>query len=384
MADDNFLNEFLDDNSNAVWGSTSSSVRQFVDDYRAGRYDFNLPFQRKPQWRDLEKSEWVSALLRGKRLDPLSISIRMGVKRGINGGNRGRATRDYVLNRFPMEVNVNRAKHYYWFSEIPPEHSVGRYARFHHVLPITTREEKFLDREIHFNVGRNLTDQEEVEWYNNMNKNQKAHTKGQLLVSNLCREIDNPFVVATLELFPVLKTRIQIPLTEADSNTLGSQLADMFNNEPNPMDERDTREDYALVFATYTNLLGNGKPYNDGFVGECDRLVVQQNANTLLQIFDDLRISEGMTGEFYTPSNVKKQFIPNIWAPAYLLGPICWSIGNQKENVVHVWRSFLERCLPNTIMETYLRETNERHLDDTSVTKYKTAWENVLASTRIN
>jgi hypothetical protein len=377
---DTIINDILRTNSTATSSRTTVSIRQFVTDFSANRYKFNLPFQRKPQWKQSEKSEWIRALLMGTLMDPLSISLRGRHKRGINGGNRARATVDYTLNRFPMDVVVGRDTYHYWFSEIPAQHRTGRTAKSHRTLPVDVREGKFLDRDLDLNIRQNLTDDEEVEWYENMNRNMKSHTKGQLLISKLCKEIDNPFVVSTLELFPILKTRIQMPLsTEVDDNALGAQLAELFSSDPNPMDERDIREDHALIFATYVNLLANGRPYNDGFVGECDTSVIRRNANTILEIFDGLPISEGMYGEFHTPSSSKKQFIPKIWAPSYLLGPMCWSIGKQKENVVQVWRSFLSRCLPNTIASTYLDDNDEAHLDDTSVRKYETAWNNVLA-----
>jgi hypothetical protein len=376
---DPLSNELRNVESSATWSSNASSVRQFVADYNAGRYNFKLPFQRKPQWKQGEKSEWIRALLKGTRLDPLSISIRMGNKRGINGGNRAGATVHYTRNEFPIDIPFGRDVYHYWFSEVPAEYSNGRSARFHRVLTDEQREERFLDREIYFNVGRGLSDQEEVDWYTSMNQNQKSHTKGQLLLSNLCKDANDPFVMSMLNLFPVMKTRIQLPITESDEHALGSVLADIFNVEPDPMDERDTREDFALLFATYTNLLANGRPYNGEFVGECDPAVVQQNVDTLMCIFDGLTISDGMFGEFHSPSSSKKQFVPRIWSPSYLLGPICWSIGKQKEGVVHVWRSFLERCVPNTIATTYSDENDSAHLDDTSVRKYETAWNNVLA-----
>lgn len=372
------LNDILRTNSAATASQATISIRQFVGDYIAGRYNFKLPFQRKPQWKQSEKSEWIRALLMGILMDPLSISLRGRHKRGINGGNRARATVDYTLNRFPMDITYHGTTYHLWFSEVPNQYREGRTARFHNVLPAEFREAKFLDRDLHLNIRQNLTDHEEVEWYENMNRNMKSHTKGQLLVSKLCKEIDDPFVVSILELFPVLKTRIQMPLSDFDENALGVHLADIFNIEPNPMDERDIREDYVLALATYVNLLANGRPYNDGFVGECDTSVVRRNVDTLLEIFDGLPISEGMYSEFHSPSSSKKQFIPKIWAPSYLLGPICWSIGKQKENVIQVWRSFITRCAPNTIASTYLDETDDAHLDDTSVRKYETAWNNVL------
>lgn len=376
---DTIINDLLRTNSMATSSQTTISIRHFVADYLAGRYNFKLRFQRKPQWKQSEKSEWIRALLKGILMDPLSISLRGRDKHGINGGNRARATVDYTLNRFPMDITYHGTTYHIWFSEVPNQYREGRTARFHSVLPVDVREAKFLDRDLHLNIRKNLTDDEEVEWYENMNRNQKSHTKGQLLVSKLCKEIDDAFVVSTLELFPVLKTRIQMPLSEFDENALGVHLADIFSIDPNPMDERDIREDYALVFATYVNLLANGRPYNDGFVGECDTSVVRRNVDTLLEIFDGLPISEGMYSEFHSPSSSKKQFIPKIWAPSYLLGPICWSIGKQKENVIQVWRSFITRCAPNTIASTYLDQTDDAHQGDAAVGKYETAWNNVLA-----
>jgi hypothetical protein len=376
---DTTLAELLDSASNAISTTETVSVRQFIEDYRARRFNFALPFQRKPQWKQSEKSAWIRAILKGILTDPLSISRRGREKRGINGGNRARATVDYKANRFPMDLTAGGQTYHYWFDEVPPEFREGRQSRFHHTLS-ETAQERFLDANLSFNVRTNLTDAEEVEWYVNMNKNQKAHTKGQLLVSQLCQDVDNPFVVGTLDLFPVLKSRIQMRIAPNDEYSLGSYLSDVFNVDPNPMDERDEREDFAMALANFTNLLANGSPYNAAFSGVCDMNVLQRNVATLREVFDGLEFSDAMNAEFSEPSSSKKQFISRIWSPSYLLGPICWSIGNQKENVVHVWRSFLQRCAPNTIAATYLNATDALHLDDTSVRKYKTAWENVLAA----
>jgi hypothetical protein len=371
------LSDFLATASTSVSSQETVSVRNFITDYRAGRYNFALPFQRKPQWKHAEKSAWIKALLRGVLVDPLSISKRGREKRGINGGNRARATVDYSLNRFPMDIEANGHTHHFWFDEIPAESQEGRQARFHHTLTEGARE-RFLDTMLSFNVRHNLTDQEEVDWYENMNRNQKAHTKGQLLVSQLCRDPTNPFVIAALDFAPELKHRIQMPRSARDEYAPSRILATRFDVDLNPMDERDEREDVAMAVADYANLLANGKPYNAGFVGTCDMGVYARNIATLHQIFDGLEFSEAMRSEFQEPSSVKKQFLPRIWSPAYLLGPICWSIGTQQENVVHVWRSFLQRCVPNTIAATYLTETNDLNLGDEAVRKYKTAWENVV------
>jgi hypothetical protein len=378
MTDDTILNELLDSATTAVSRTYTSSVRQFIPDYRSGRYNFDLPFQRKPQWKQSEKSAWIRAFLKGILMDPLSISQRGREKRGINGGNRARATVDYEANRFPMDIVANGQTYHYWFNEIPPQFRDGHRARFHRILN-NRAQERFYETDLSFNVRINLTDQEEVEWYVNMNKNQKSHTKGQLLISQLCQDTDNPFVMATTDLFPPLKTRIQVRLTPDDDNSLCTRLSMIFDVDPNPMDERDEREDFAMALATYTNLLANGSPYNAGFVGTCDRDVLNRNIVTLCDIFDGITFSEAMLMEFKEPSSSKKQFISRIWSPAYLLGPICWSIGNQKEHVVRIWREFLMRCMPNTIASTYLNETDALHLDDTSTRKYKTAWENVCA-----
>jgi hypothetical protein len=373
MADDNTLNELLASASVAQSTTETVSIRQFITDFSAGRYNFNLPFQRKPQWKQSEKSAWVRAMLKDILVDSLSISKRGREKRGINGGNRARTTVEYAENRFPMELISNGKTYNYWFNDIPLQY---RQNRFHKTLSSDARE-RYLDKNLALNVRLNLTDQEEVEWYENMNKNQKSHTKGQLLISQLCRDVEDPFVNVTLDMFPVLKTRIQIPHTPNDNNSVGTYLAEIFNIHPAPMDERDSREDFAMVLANFTNLLSNGKPYNSGFKGTCSQDVVAQNVETLRRIFQGLTFSDAMLAEFHEPSSSRKQFLPRIWSPSYLLGPICWSIGNQKENVVDVWRVFLQRCIPNTISSTYLNETNDESYGDESVAKYKTAWDNV-------
>ena len=377
VENDIILMELKASASKAGIGTESPSIRQFIVDYRAGRYNFNLPFQRKPQWKQSEKSAWIRAILRGILVDPLSISKRGREKRGINGGNRARATVDYEANRFPMDIVSNGKTYHYWFSEVPVEFREGRNSRLHRTLTMEARND-FLDTILTFNVRTNMTDQEEVEWYENMNKNQKSHTKGQLLVSQLCSDVDNPFVIATLNTFPVLKTRIQMPSSTNDANSVGTYLAEKFDVDPSPMDERDKSEDCAMVLSNLTNLLANGSPYNKGFSGVCNLDVLNRNVNTLREIFDGITFSDVMLAEFLEPSSSKKQFLPRIWSPAYLLGPICWSIGTQKDGVVNIWRSFIQRCLPNTIASTYLNETDGYHLGDDASRKYKVAWENVV------
>jgi hypothetical protein len=194
----------------------------------------------------------------------------------------------------------------------------------------------------------------------------------------LCSDVDNPFVIATLNTFPVLKTRIQIPSSPSDATSAGTYLAEKFDIDPSPMDERDKAEDCAMVLSNFTNLLANGSPYNKGFVGVCNLDVLDRNVNTLREIFEGITFSDAMLSEFLEPSSSKKQFLPRIWCPAYLLGPICWSIGTQKDGVVNIWRSFIQRCLPNTIASTYLDEIDGYHLGDEASRKYKVAWENVV------
>jgi hypothetical protein len=377
VSNDTILAELMARASNAHSGSETSAIRHFITDYSAGRYNFNLPFQRKPQWKQSEKSAWIRAILKNILVDPLSISKRGNEKRGINGGNRARTTFDYAANRFSMDIVSNGKTYHYWFSEVPVELRESRNSRLHRTLDIDARE-RFLNKIISFNVRIDLTDQEEVEWYENMNKNQKSHTKGQLLVSQLCRDVYNPFVTATLNTFPVLKMRIQMPTSPADANSLGTYLAEKFDIDPTPMDERDEREDFAMVLANFTNLLSNGSPYNAGFTGVCNPDVLARNVNTLHEIFDGITFSDDMLTEFLGASSPKKQFIPRIWSPAYLLGPICWSIGTQKDGVVEVWRSFLNRCVPHTIASTYTDEINRENIGDESSKKYKIGWENVV------
>jgi hypothetical protein len=157
-----------------------------MNDFLCGRYNFNLPFQRKNQWKLPAQQCWIIALMKGHLVDPLSISKPpTGPKRGINGGNRARATVRYISNKFPVVYKHEGRNHHIWFSDIPTEFRASKY---HHVLP-TDQRERLLDSTIHLNIRHNLSLNDEIEWYNNMNKNHSPHTAGHILNGIICGDV---------------------------------------------------------------------------------------------------------------------------------------------------------------------------------------------------
>ena len=377
---DTIIQDILTQNANSTLQQQTTTVRHFVSDFNANRYNFRTRYQRKPVWRRPQKSEWVLALLKHTPVDPLSISIRGREKRGVNGGNRARATVDYVANRFPMEVVVDKVTYYYWFSQVPESKEVRGTGnpRYHRVLPAPAQE-RYLEAPLYLNIRTNLSESDEIEWYINMNKNQKAHSKGTLLNAKICQHPNDTWVIELLRNFSHVKPRFQIPLSEEDEGSLASRLETVAGCSVDTNDERDEREDNVLTAATLLNLLANGQTYKDDFRGRIDMEVLEQNIAMVLAIFEGYEASAQMKEEFASPSTSKKPFQSKFWSCAYLLGPIFWSVAHKKENVVAIWREFLRVCTVNMINTIYLTEINDRHDGDDVVAKYQVAWERVTA-----
>jgi hypothetical protein len=352
-------------------------VRHFVADFIAGRYNFKLPFQRKEQWKADAKSCWIVALLKRHLVDPLSISKPgTGPRRGINGGNRARATVDYISNRFPIVVRYGSRNHSIWFDAIPDMYHGNR---FHHVLPAGYRE-RLLDTPINLNIRHGLTLNEEVEWYHNMNKNQVAHTPGHILNGIICKEVDDPFVVGMLRLFPSVKGKYSIAPDAADEFSLGSMLETISGVDIDVMDERDKRDDCIVSMATLTNLLACGNTYDKGgFNGRCDLDVLNRNAAQVAEIFDGYTPSGQMMQEFV--SEVKnKPYQKRFWSATYLLGAIFYSIAKEKPDVVHTWKQFLASCVSGTIDEVYFIRMAEANIGgESNATRYANIWTLVSA-----
>lgn len=372
-----FLSEITSSSSSSITSQESVSLRQFMNDLLSGRYNFNLPFQRKNQWKLPAKRCWIIALMKGHLVDPLSISKPpTGPKRGINGGNRARATVEYISNKFAVVFKYEGRNHHVWFSDIPTEFRASRY---HHVLPADERE-RLLDSTIHLNIRHNLSLNDEIEWYNNMNKNHSPHTPGHILNGIICGDVNNPFVIAMLKLFPSIKSKYNIPIDLADNHSLGTYLEDLSEVPIDVMNDDDTRDDSVVSIANLTNLLANGDTYDkSGFGGNCNLDVLNGNMDRVYQIFENYVPSEQMREEF--ASRVKnKPTQQRFWSAMYLLGPIFYSIAKQKPNVVQVWKTFLTECKAETIDNVYYKELASAQLGgESNSIRYKRAWELVEA-----
>lgn len=356
----------------------TTNVRHFVDDFKAGRYNFRLPFQRKPQWKNDAKSCWIIALLKRHLVDPLSISKPLvGPKRGINGGNRARATADYVDNKFPFVVKHGTRNHNFWFSAIP---EALRGNRFHHVLSPEVREH-LLETPIYLHVRVNLTLNEEIEWYHNMNKNQVPHTPGHILNGMMCKDDPEPFCVATVNTFPGVRPKYDIPSDPADIHSLGYMLETLSEVDIDIMNEDDKRDDNVASIANLTNLLACGNTYDrNGFAGILNPETLQQNIAQVREIFDGFAPSTAMLEEFKSPVK-NKPYQSRFWSTSYLLGPMFYSIAKQKPDAVNVWKTFLAHCRPGLIDELYIEEIVGRSSigSETDLRRYMLAWERVDA-----
>jgi len=360
------------------------SIRTVVDDFTIGRLRFNLPFQRKGVWKISQKEAWISALFRNVMPDPIAVSKRdtdFGTdKRGINGGNRIRAIASFMNNEFSISLTIQERKYNMWWLRVP-EVVTPRNARFHFAMPAAFRE-RFLEKELHFHIREGLTDEQEKSWYREMNKNMVAHSKGHLLIVHLC-DPANVFAAALLRMFPILKARIMDAVAPEDAVSLYEFIVDTFDlgedQELKPNDDADTNEDVPLALARIFNMLVNGSPYNDEFKGDFDGAKLAENEQKMRDILGAFRPSPEMKLEMSAPSSSKKKRLPNAYAPAYLLGPIAWSIGTDKPDVVNTWRRFLANVSEGVIRETYARANNDVHKDDANSTKYSFAWEAVQA-----
>lgn len=355
-------------------------IRAIMDDFRAGRLRFDLRFQRKGVWKHVQKEAWIAALLRNVMPDPIAVSKRGGDRRGINGGNRIRAIAAFMNNDFSIQVVVQNRKYSMWWDRVP-DSVAPRNARYNFVMPAGFRE-SFLDKDLFTNLREGLTDRQEKDWYRDMNKNMVAHSKGHLLIVQLCDE-ESVFAASLLRSFPILKARVGEPAEPEDEHSLYEFIANTFGlgdeQELTPNDDGDTNEDVPLALAHIFNMLATGSPYKDEFKGDFHPARLADNEAKMRDILDAFHPSPEMKVEMSAPSSSKKKRLPNAYAPAYLLGPIAWSIGTDKPDVVNTWRRFLANISPGVIRDTYAESNNEDHKDDANSSKYSFAWEAVQA-----
>jgi len=348
-------------------------IRHLIRDMTDRSIRFNLPFQRKQVWKLSQEQQWIMALIRNTLPDPISVSLRDSVQRGINGGNRCRSILKFTQNKFPIVAEYEGRNYSVWFSVVP---EAKARSKLHMVMSQQARD-RFLGVKIHLNQREGLTDVQEHEWYLSMNKNSVKHTEGQLLLVDMCEANSGVFVQSLLVSHPVFKARIQVESSPEDEASIGTFLSEKFDVTIDPMNDEDSNEDCLLAVARCHNMLANGHVYRNGFKGEFDAVALAENEAMLRDILNSWTPSDEMKIELAMPSATKKKHLPNAYAPSYLLGVICWSIANRKPAVVDTWKAFLARVVPGMIEATYGKANSEAHQPDTNEVKYSTSWDAV-------
>ena len=375
-----FMAELMTGSPRDEGESLPTEIGNVMEQYRNRRLRFDLPFQRKGVWKLVQKEAWIKALICNVMPDPIAVSKRGADRRGINGGNRIRAIAAFMNNEFSITLTFQARKYNMWWLRVP-ETVPLRNARFNLAMTEEMRT-SFIEKKLYIHVRKDLTDEQEKSWYREMNKNMVAHSKGHLLIVHLC-DTDNVFAAALLRMFPILKARIGEAAAPDDEHSLYEFVANTFGlgdeQELTPNDDADTNEDVPLALARIFNMLATGSPYKDEFKGDFDAARLADNETKMRDILGGFSPSLEMKVEMSAPSSSKKKRLPNAYAPGYLLGPIAWSIGNDKPDVVNTWRRFLANISPGVIHDTYAESNNEDHKDDANSSKYSFAWEAVQA-----
>lgn len=352
------------------------TVRGMKMEYEQGMFILRLPFQRKPVWKEETKIAYIRALATGGVTDPISLSKRGRCFRCINGGNRIRAIIGFTKNEFPMVLN----DHSYWYTEVPEKFTAGRKSMFHHLMTEEDRS-NFDVLTISAVYRDNLTDAQEIDLYNATNVNMVPHGHGHLLLSHIC-DTRNEMASKFIEDFPVVKSKIGVPLTTADHNAFGTRIAMLLDADIDINNTSDKNEDVLLAIANIWNLLLNGKCYDveTYFQGAYVREKFVQNANTLCSIFEGLHVSDELRAEWKSET-YRKHGLIEIWNPGYVFGAIAWSIATDKPNAVGVWREFLTNCRPGMVYEMFDTDVKPS-LSSFSIhnaNRYKKTWESVLS-----
>jgi hypothetical protein len=351
-------------------------MEQVIRDLDTGRLDTNTRYGRKQMWKLGESQRYLQVLLEGRTLtDPISIGrhVHGGRTRepAVNGNNRLRSIRKFVRNEIGVKAKEDGRVYTYYYSEIP-DGVRGRNCR---VLSPEVQN-AFHDYPIPFNVRPNLTEQEEIAWYRELNTSLHAHTSGHLLVADICEVGD--FATALLRHFPAVKERISEPESPDDDRSLGTFLIELSGCEPDFLHDEDKKENILLAHAGLLNLLANGSAYNGGWTGAYNEQTLGENIASMQRIFETPRFQDGMREEWTGPVN-RQPYMQKFYHLNYLLGPIAWSLGTKKPDAVDTWIRFLESARPGTIQDVYLGEiAAENGVKD--VKKFQFAWERVLSA----
>jgi hypothetical protein len=375
-----FMATLMDGAPTTAGRVTTESIRSLMLEYQERGLRFDLRFQRKGVWKLVQKQAWIVALFRNVMTDPIAVSEHALEKRGINGGNRIRAIASFMNNEFSIQMKLQNRNYNMWWQRIP-DSVAARSARFNLVMPADFQR-VFLRKELNIHIREGLTERQEKDWYREMNKNMVSHKPGHLLIVQLCDE-ENVFAAALLRSFPILKARVDEPAAPEDDLSLYEFIAEKFalgdEQELKPNDDADTNEDVPLALARIFNMLATGSAYNHEFKGDFDGAQLARNDAKMREILDGFNPSPDMKLEMSAASSSHKKRLPNAYAPAYLLGPIAWSIGNDKPDVVNTWRRFLANITPGVIHDTYARSNNQVHGGDEAAKKYSFAWDAVQA-----
>jgi hypothetical protein len=374
------LSRFNDGLRRAPALPSPKELRNVVQDLQSGRIFTGTRFGRKQQWKPEQSQRYIIALLEQRfQVDAISISRittnGRTIDRAINGNNRLRSILKFVNNEFGIPHEHEGRIHTFYYSRIP-ESELEKPSRrkLVHLLPEQYKN-AFDNFSILFNIRESLTEQQEIEWYEELNTNMVSHTDGHLLISRICDsslEVNDLF----LETFPVMKSRIGLEITEDDANSFGNFLEELTGvRSPDPLNEDDKKEDVSLGLANTFGLLLNGHTYDGKFKGEVNRDILRGNIDTVKHVFQQANISEDLLEEFDTGVH-RKQHQLRFWQPRYLLGPIAWSIATRQPGAVEVWIQFLNQARAGTIDRVYLDPIAKLsgHADDKEKT-YNTIWE---------
>lgn len=351
-------------------------MEQVIRDLDTGRLDTNTRYGRKQMWKPEESQRYLQVLLEGRTLtDPISIGrhVHGGRTRepAVNGNNRLRSIRKFVRNEIGVKAEEDGRVYTYYYSEIP-DHVRGRNCR---VLSAEVQN-AFHDYPIPFNVRPNLTEQEEIAWYRELNTSLHAHTSGHLLVADICEASD--FATALLRHFPAVKERISEAESPEDVHSLGTFLIELSGCEPDFLHGDDKKENVLLAHAGLLNLLANGSPYNGGWTGVFGAQALEENVAALRHILAGTHLSDEMRAEWMSPVN-RQPYMQRFYHLNYLLGPIAWSLGTKKPDAVDTWMRFLGSARPGTIQDVYLGDiAAENGVKDAK--KFQFAWERVQAT----
>jgi hypothetical protein len=362
------------------------AIRVVIRDMESGRLHTKTRFGRRHQWKPEESEAFVKTILKGDTLiDPISIGRHVNggqiEEPAINGNNRLRSLLKFVKNGFGVRAaDVDGRIYTYFYSEIP--HMETRVlARVRPRVLTAAQRNAFDEYPLMFNCRPNLTEEQEIAWYRDLNTSLHAHSSGHIIVADICdpspQDGRRAFADALIAHFPAVKDRIEEDPKPEDVASLGAFLDEKSGCPANFMDDADKRENVLLSHAVILNLLVNGTPYSDGWKGVFSAEHLAENVRVMRRIFENATIADDLRAEWAVQVK-NKPCLQNFYLPSYLLGPIAYSIATHAPDAEAIWIGFLSLAHERTIAEVYGNYLAQVKLGgDGHVNKYKTAWERV-------